>query len=69
MIFLNLVFFFTYFGFVFVQVLRCSQISTKGLGMSFSVRFKVRMFGNKHPDGSNVRTFFSDQIIVKYHVC
>ena len=32
--------------------------------MSFGVRFKVRTFGNKHPDGSNVRIFFSDQIIV-----
>ena len=28
------------------------------LGMSFGVRFKVRTFGNKHPDGSNVRIFF-----------
>ena len=28
------------------------------LGMSFDVRFKVRTFGNKHPDGSNVRIFF-----------
>ena len=26
------------------------------LGMSFGVRFKVRTFGNKHPDGSNVRS-------------
>ena len=26
--------------------------------MSFCVRFKVRTFGNKHPDGSNVRIFF-----------
>ena len=31
------------------------------LGMSFGVRFKVRTFGNKHPDGSNVR-IFSDQV-------
>ena len=28
------------------------------VGMSFGVRFKVRTFGNKHPDGSNVRIFF-----------
>ena len=34
------------------------------LGMSFGVRFKVRTFGNKHPDGSNVRIFFSD-----IHLC
>ena len=27
------------------------------VGMSFGVRFKVRTFGNKHPDGSNVRIF------------
>ena len=33
------------------------------LGMSFGVRFKVRTFGNKHPDGSNVR-IFSDQVII-----
>ena len=42
------------------------------LGMSFGVRFKVRMFGNKHPDGLNVRIFFPDQIIVlpiHSHVC
>ena len=31
------------------------------LGMSFGVRFKVRTFGNKHPDGSNVH-IFSDQV-------
>ena len=36
----------------------------KILGMSFGVRFKVRTFGNKHPDGSNVRIFFSD-----IHLC
>ena len=28
------------------------------LGMSFGVRFKVRTFGYKHPDGSNVRIYF-----------
>ena len=28
------------------------------IGMSFGVRFKVRTFGNKHPDGSNVRISF-----------
>ena len=28
------------------------------LGMSFGVRLRVRTFGNKHPDGSNVRIFF-----------
>ena len=33
------------------------------LGMSFCVGFKVRTFGNKHPDGSNVR-IFSDQVII-----
>ena len=40
--------------------------------MSFGVRFKVRTFGNKHPDGSNVRILFSGQIIVLHvhvHVC
>ena len=31
---------------------------TSKLGMSFGVRFKVRTFGNKHPDGSNVRISF-----------
>ena len=30
----------------------------KLVGLSFGVRFKVRTFGNKHPDGSNVRIFF-----------
>ena len=35
----------------------------KILGMPFGVRFKVWMFGNKHPDGSNVR-IFSDQVII-----
>ena len=42
------------------------------LGMSFGVRFKVRTFGNKHPDGSNVRMFFSEQFIILHvhlHVC
>ena len=36
------------------------------LGMSFGIRFRVRTFGNKHPDGSKVRIFFflSDQIIL-----
>ena len=39
------------------------------LGMSFGVRFKVQTFGNKHPDGSNVQTFFgSDHSIVYVHV-
>ena len=28
------------------------------LGMSFGVRFRVRTFGNKHSDGSNVRIYF-----------
>ena len=37
------------------------------LGMSFCVRFKVRTFGNKHPDGLNVRTFFYQ--IMLSHVC
>ena len=40
------------------------------LGMSIGVRLKVRTFGNKHPDGSNVRILFLDQIIVLHeHKC
>ena len=38
--------------------------------MSIGVRLKVRTFGNKHPDGSNVRILFLDQIIVLHeHKC
>ena len=37
--------------------------------MSFGVRFKVRTFGNKHPDGSNVRIISDKVIILHVHVC
>ena len=36
------------------------------LGMSFGVKFKVRTFGNKHPDGSNVRNFSDHAIYYMY---
>ena len=44
------------------------------VGMSFGVRFKVRTFGNKHPDGWKVRIFFrissySIVLHVHLHVC
>ena len=40
------------------------------LGMSIGVRLKVRTFGNKHPDGSNVRILFLNQIILLHeHKC
>ena len=38
----------------------------RGLGMSFGVKFKVRTFGNKHPDGSNVRNFSDHAIYYMY---
>ena len=42
------------------------------IGMSFGVRFTVRTFGNKHPDGSNVRIFrirSYHYMYVHTHVC
>ena len=40
------------------------------LGMSFGVRFRVRTFGNKHPDGLNVSIFFfSIGTDHTYHMC
>ena len=45
----------------------CRQTSVLVLGMSFGVRFKVRTFGNKHPDGSNV-AFFRIRSILYVHL-
>ena len=47
--------------------LACANSGWLQLGMSFGVKFKVRTFGNKHPDGSNVRNF-SDHAIYMYYM-
>ena len=41
-----------------IKLVGCDSKNIYLLGMSFVVRFRVRAFGNKHPDGSNVRIFF-----------
>ena len=46
------------------KIERFDPLEAIKLGMSFGVRFKVRTFGNKHPDGSNVRIFSRISIYV-----